>query len=260
MDRPELVIGAPLIGSATYRDRVFLSDGSFPAGTVGLQGYETDAIVPGRQWRKPTASEANILSARGSFHRSWCVRIIDCNFPTVGRIRSEIENMALESFYFRSLDISCDLGALVTELFRYAHVRFVPSAFLGVFVSPPGLTTITLDHQSGKRIGLHVDSWDKILEANIAVESRLCINVGPSPRDFLFANVEIPIASSKNTRPRTVMARRFLRSNPLYPIIALRINPGEAYFAPTDYLVHDASSSCATAPDVTLTVLGLVKP
>ena len=56
------------------------------------------------------------------------------------------------------------------------------------------------------------------------------------------------------------VGHRFMRARPEYPVIRLRINPGEAYILPTDNLIHDASTEGKTFPDITLTFLGYFEP
>jgi hypothetical protein len=56
------------------------------------------------------------------------------------------------------------------------------------------------------------------------------------------------------------IGQRFMRSWPGYPVIRLRIDPGEAYILPTDNLVHDASTEGNVYPDITLTYLGRFVP
>jgi hypothetical protein len=42
--------------------------------------------------------------------------------------------------------------------------------------------------------------------------------------------------------------------------VRVRIDPGEAYIAPTDYLVHDGDSTGKSLPDVNYALLGRFVP
>jgi hypothetical protein len=47
-----------------------------------------------------------------------------------------------------------------------------------------------------------------------------------------------------------------MRQFPTYPVLRLRVKPGEAYIAPTDNLIHDGSSVGKQFPDITIHNLG----
>ena len=48
----------------------------------------------------------------------------------------------------------------------------------------------------------------------------------------------------------------FMSRFPGYPIMKVRVAPGEAYIAPTDNMIHDASTVGSKTPSVTLTLRG----
>jgi hypothetical protein len=56
------------------------------------------------------------------------------------------------------------------------------------------------------------------------------------------------------------VGHRFMKKFPDYPVVRLRIDPGEAYILPTDNLIHDASTEEKQFPDITLTFLGSFLP
>jgi hypothetical protein len=56
------------------------------------------------------------------------------------------------------------------------------------------------------------------------------------------------------------LGQRFMKACPDYPVVQLRIEPGEAYIFPTDNLIHDASTNGKQFPDITLTFLGCFHP
>jgi hypothetical protein len=67
-----------------------------------------------------------------------------------------------------------------------------------------------------------------------------------------------------STDPATVRAgalgTAFLSRFPLYPVLLVRLRPGEGYVAPTENIVHDASTEGATAPDLAYTYHGRFTP
>src|SRR5262249_7733921 len=124
---------------------------------------------------------------------------------------------------------------------------------LGLFLAEPRLLTTTRDSRDNVRIGLHVDSWFGLpLSHRRTAPNRLCVNLGNETRRFLFVNLSLDkIVSLLSSRcgpiptsfvNPTDIGRIFLSRFPDYPIVSVKIAPGEAYIAPTEYLIHDATT------------------
>lgn len=158
-----------------------------------------------------------------------------------------------------------------------------------VGVNPSGLPTVTFNHATNRFIGLHLDSWDGLpIENRYLSTNRICINLGFEDRFLLFVNltlmdifylsqIDIP-ASQMNSvwenRKQDIRDRYFsststfsqiclielrhdfLTKYPNYPVIKLRISPGEAYIAPTENMIHDGCTIGKTFFDVSMTVRG----
>ena len=117
-------------------------------------------------------------------------------------------------------------------------------------------------------VGLHVDSWYRRefgLDRREQAPNHFCLNLGSQERFFVFVNVPVGqmFAMAKDesdisadTCGPTALAREFLRSCPSYPVVRVRIRPGEAYFAPTEAIIHDGSSIEMNATDIVLSVRG----
>jgi hypothetical protein len=98
----------------------------------------------------------------------------------------------------------------------------------------------------------------------------MCVNLGREARYSLFINLPLmDMFSYLGLRdPEDIYADfrglslgpRFMRSRPEYPVIRLRIEPGEAYVLPTDNLIHDGSTEETAHPDVTMTFIGRFAP
>ncbi|NND31852.1 MAG: hypothetical protein HKN76_04620 [Saprospiraceae bacterium] len=122
-----------------------------------------------------------------------------------------------------------------------------------------GLRTVTFNPRENRYLGLHLDSWEKQpLDKLSAVRNRLCINLGRSPRYFLFVNQEIHSLRRMLDMPREGRARtliqNFLTAFPDYPVLRIKLNPYEAYIAPTENLIHDGSSEDQLYQDVQITL------
>jgi hypothetical protein len=152
---------------------------------------------------------------------------------------------------------------------RYALREHLPR-IVRLASAHPGMRTVTKDEVRGKDqhfyVGLHLDTWEKIpmRERNDA-RNRICVNMGREARHFLFIN--LPVAQMHALLRRgapdkisdyygTDLGHEFMRAFPGYPVVRLTIGPREAYIAPTDNLIHDATSVGRKYPDLTLHILG----
>ena len=50
--------------------------------------------------------------------------------------------------------------------------------------------------------------------------------------------------------------KQFALSFPEYPVLRIKINPYEAYIAPTEFIIHDGSNINTKYPDINLVVRG----
>jgi hypothetical protein len=91
---------------------------------------------------------------------------------------------------------------------------------------------------------------------------------GREERSFLLVNLPlraiagILVQIGYEKAPEFSMGRLaavFLRAFPNYLVVRVRIAPGEAYFAPTENLIHDASTEGQTHGDITMTIHGHFK-
>ena len=137
----------------------------------------------------------------------------------------------------------------------------------GVFRNSPGLTTTTFDRRSECYIGLHLDSWDKLpLTKRAEASNRLCINKGRGDRFLMFLNLSIRqildlvTTSSQETSVGKYgdpdVGNALMKRFPSYPVVRVRIRPGEAYIAPTENIIHDGSTEGNKHADVQLTLRG----
>lgn len=143
--------------------------------------------------------------------------------------------------------------------------------YVGMQMNPPNLLSVTKDNDTGKFLGLHVDSWDgETISRRSRSRNRLSINIGQTARYFLF----IPVLLEKVAAymgidgylqcdlrtSLTPLARRFLSERPEVPVVRCRVGPGEAYVAPTENLIHDASSLGFTDVGKNFTILARIRP
>jgi hypothetical protein len=99
-------------------------------------------------------------------------------------------------------------------------------------------------------------------------QNRICINVGRSPRHFLFENVVLARMNtilngtelSNTSYYGSDLSHEFMTSFPHYPVVRLTIQPGEAYIAPTENIIHDGFTLGMTHQDLTIRLIGSFAP
>lgn len=176
--------------------------------------------------------------------------------PRVGVMKLRDEVMAPLLAMANTGMLGCDgpvraraLSVLRSELLKRLGYVGGEVAVHGVTGHPPGLETVTLrDPRGGRFLGLHLDSWDGVtLEQRLAARTRVCVNLGPDTRHFLWIPVTISELAQATSlaADAPVSAADCLNACARAPVFRLSLRPGDAYIADTDALLHDGSSSNA---------------
>jgi hypothetical protein len=128
--------------------------------------------------------------------------------------------------------------------------------------------TVTFDEDAQCYTGLHLDSWEGgSFEAREQSRTRLCINFGPGERFLLYVPLtlrqvlfclptDIRAECSDDTR---VMISEFFRRYPRAPVVRLSVLPGYGYFADTDNMIHDGSTTSVSLGNTHFTLRGRFK-
>ncbi|MBW4621421.1 MAG: hypothetical protein KME17_18935 [Cyanosarcina radialis HA8281-LM2] len=252
--------------------------------------YRSGAFVPQEPWREPNFTESNLLRmARiNSSDRPWGLGsdLGVCRFPdrVLAPIEAIIEPLerqfdpTRESYkqLSRSIRSHRDYQQAIAAITDYLpHYYLYPHqpTNIGVYVGQPGLRTVTTDLDSSidsttrYHIGMHLDSHDLFpLRRRHRSRNRICLNLGREDRFFLFINLPLmEIFKALNlSDPEDIfqhyrglnLGYEFMKLYPSYPVIKLKVAPGEAYIAPTDNLIHDGCSVGQQSADINLTFLG----
>jgi hypothetical protein len=264
-------------GDDDCADRVRLSSGTTVAHEGRLDGkYQEGAVVPRPNWRSLTAADRRVLIAE-SCPKAYgnTVSVIGIPSPLLDPFRS-LRGAGAErpTKYDPFLKISDKNQSKAADaIIAYLQQHFQRSSAGkdcgiegGIFTRPPGLATVTWDPEARAYIGLHVDSWYGFpLERREYAPNRICVNLGQEDRFFLFSNIPVgrmyQLAKHSDTSASvdiglTSGVRAFMISYPYYPVVRVRIRPGEAYIAPTENIAHDGSSVDMNHTDVTLSIRG----
>jgi len=238
--------------------------------------YDNDAVVPAGPWRRPTSREAAILTC-GFVPEDYGSAISLVSLPrsilqpfeplraaaAVGADNREL-NALLAGSTFDDATHSV-MNYVNTHLRTSTDVEPVEELNGGIYLRAPAQCTVTTDPNSGKHIGLHVDNWNNYpIASRGKAPNRITINLGCEDRFLLFVNIAIGAmyervqALVRGVYHTTAIGRVFMSLFPSYPVVRLRIRPGEGYIAPTENIVHDASTTGTTAWDITLSLRGRI--
>jgi hypothetical protein len=250
--------------------RLEASAGTTLAAALGssVGPYRDWAVVPKGPWRNLTRDELVRLTAPTDSERAADVRIVRISRHLTERLHAGLGDTthAREETGLQCVLGSQELTACLADLERavepFGQVTKKPL----IRINRPGLLTTTVDDE-GMYIGLHVDNWyHYTLEDRRASPNRICVNVGRESRYLLLVNVpmanmfamlrEAPVNELHPEMVGTPLGLAFMLGYPDYPVLRFRIEPGEGYLAPTENLVHDASTVGMRSWDLAVHVLG----
>jgi hypothetical protein len=250
-----------------YLNRVQLSSGTMAAPTVTPSGlYEDGAMIPRPDWRGLTRTDRKALIAES------CPTFCGNAISVIG-----LPSDLLEPFHsLRAAAAGClskeqllpiidsnDCSKGTDALFAYLQHHLQCSNIDedgalqgGIAAHLPRLQTITADPKTDAFVGLHIDNFYAFqLTRREYSPNRVCVNLGAEDRFFLFMNIPMRVMYGLMNN-KLSGEKHFMTLFPSYPVVRVRIRPGEAYIAPTENIVHDGSSIDMNAMDVTLSVRG----
>jgi len=264
-------------------ERVALSEGLRVADPVeGEVRFMEGAILPRGAFRAPTTKEIALLEARGRPSSSRGVGGLRPRTPFVvtilrgeGILDSALRRDACagaataETWADYVTSEACTLEmASAAERFAAPYHRGGeddPVVTFSLTRKEPGLLSLAFDRSIGEHVGLHFDNYDRLpVGERHRARNRLVFNLGTSERQLFLVNLPLMRVRAMLPPPEGIMIQNwseylrvaFVRRFPDYPVVRVRLEPGEAYIASTDHLIHDGSTALTVAPDVSLHFLG----
>jgi hypothetical protein len=286
--RPGVIVHVP---EANEPGRIEASSGT-SAATSSDGNYDSGAMIPNLVWQDLSREDRKVLLETDiAREQDATVRIVTTSTKVLDRFH-ELREIArycdvAEACRQVTRPVFCDAmrwcAAYARDRFGL-HISNAPGSIAGgIRVNAANLRTVTVHPHSGKFVGLHVDNWSRLpLQQRRITPQRICINLGNDARYLLFLNLSIAqlLAAALRTPRRgnralrrgrkqtrqdelraldrtacgTVAARIFMASSPMYPVIRLKVYPGEAYIAPTESIIHDGSSIGVRGLDLSLSL------
>ncbi|WP_283132813.1 hypothetical protein [Rhizohabitans arisaemae] len=201
-------------------------------GQVGDEpGYDDPrAVVPLGDWKPISGEEAEQLRPDADTPADVVLELISQSLPVFAS--SEPQQRA-------------DAAAALDPLGgRWPYRHFVYTA------SPPGWLTTSEDTSIDRRIGLHIDNWDRLpYGSRLNSSRRLCLNFGPGSRYLLVCDRDIMEVcrvldrAQEHHYPHTDDVRHYVAEGHPLRCLRIRLEPGQGYIAPTEILPYDGSTS-----------------
>ncbi len=251
-------------------DRITLSEGTSLTTEINGQPCSSAVLIPKGRWRIPSRLESKNLALAwnepSSFQQISVIKLPDTLIRVLKKAnlagcRRKEEVMALEETAYWNETCLPLIDSFIDKLRRKEDELQRHKLHVGV----PKLDMVTTG-RNGEYTGLHLDSWEKAekLSERSLSRNRICINLGNSPRYFLVLNLNLQqvfnISDTTKTldfeslkRNEYTYSWEFLHDNPDYPITRVKVNPYEAYIAPTENMLHDGSTEGMKGLDIHLT-------
>jgi len=251
------------IYTAHYRPgQIMLSAGTERVTMLNGKPTQDPTFVPRVPWRPPTDTELNLLLGEDTNPAYQSVGVVKLPKHVVSLWKKTGVHLARTEQETRAVSRKPTYVEAVKATGQWAstfQTRKDQAIMHNLACIPKGLRTVTHNPKEDRYIGLHLDSWEqKTLGELSSARNRLCINMGQSARYFLFVNQEIQSIQQMLDMPTQgsprALIRHFLNAYPDYPVIRIKLEPFEAYIAPTENLIHDGSSENQAYQDVQMTL------
>lgn len=243
------------------------------------EAYHQNSYLPRNDWRQPSRHDLEALTADAAATGHYSKSIRTLKIPkslaevcSKMQLNSIIDRRDIRKNFIGKQEVFEEFNELMNAyLLSFSHEDDCKVALHAFPIAAKGLKSITRRYLNGseeyKFCGLHVDCDSGASTQHCSsARNRISINLTNEPRNLYFTNVSVSDMvgeykdyfkiSDKNTEDRNSVAHDFLKKNMAYPVIKLTIKPYEAYIAPTDNIIHEASTLDRTIEDVTLVALG----
>lgn len=202
--------------------------------------YRTGSLIPAEPWLEVDCSG----EPKNAFGPYGYVAVLRVPEPVMARFDGEeLSHAAVRSAVIDWAKPLSDGGIL--------HIH-------GFHHNAAGEVGVTKD-ESGQFLGLHIDSWEgPALSDRADRPNRLCINFGPGTRSFIYVPVSVTRMRNDGDQASVQdVIEHYCHSNAdQLPVVAVEVPPGFAYVAPTELVVHDASTEHSREYCTTFTVRG----
>ncbi len=223
--------------------------------------------VPLDDWREPHKKEINaLLTSTLPINNYEYIGIssISKDLLSMSKKLSFIENKTVYDIE-KNENLYNEFVRSILNFFSGQVIEKENIEILGSFVnSICGLKSTAYNPKESVYLGLHIDCWDKLpWDQRNTARNRILINLGDEERYFLFVNLTASqilkhIKMISNGAP-PYPYHNFFELFPNYPVVKIKLFPGEYYIAPTENIMHDGSTEEKIHLDIVFAMLGQFK-
>ncbi|MEC8678484.1 MAG: hypothetical protein VXX85_06495 [Candidatus Margulisiibacteriota bacterium] len=268
------------IDHANLKDRIKINSGSFCFNAASASHetkkkilnfkYLKHSYVPNIDFRSLSNEELKLISEDFTYSKHNSIKIIKFNFDYLDQLiklglhdcKTHYElllfqqKLEFESVYY---DFMMSFEPYIEDV---SSVRFSPLPF-----RPVGYLTASTDsRQNNSFVGLHFDTFSQsTFNKRHFAENRLVANIGLETRYLLFINLTVAdicemlnIDIDSTNLSILELQHKFFDRFSDYPVFMLSIEPGEAYIAPTENIIHDGSTYFKQYCDIAAVILGQI--
>lgn len=265
-----LKYGLKIFCGKGINDRIELSNGVECVSSLNGIACRAPVYVARKPWRRPSREEMSRLLASEKDDNNYQFVSIT---PVPDFLKKQFEEIALYKCATvmevnRVTQTPAYLKALQDTVTFYEKIAAEKNAAIPhhIYFGEPNLPNNTYNKKENYFIGLHLDSWEqKASHERAAARNRICINLGKEPRWLLFYNVGYMdmgrmagFAESFLHKPHNPyeVLYKFFDMYADYPVLKIRIDPYEAYIAPTENIIHDGCTEGTVHKDINLAIRG----
>lgn len=249
------------------QDRIQISGGAEEVDYLNGLKAHPKTYVPKSPWRPITKNEESVLISKSVKKKYTDISVLSLPRKLKKALRKLNFQKSINNSDIYFIQNSIEYRNIVSKLSQHFEVlNNISGEFEihSIFFGEPNLKNNTFNTNEKVFIGMHLDSWEKknYIERKEA-RNRICINLGAEPRYLLFYNISIHtmaeyINLKNNAESLNIneIYKLFAAKYVNYPILKLRINPLEAYLAPTEFIIHDGCNQGTKTPDINLVFRG----
>ncbi|BAZ40320.1 hypothetical protein NIES4101_62810 [Calothrix sp. NIES-4101] len=275
------IVAEQAIDIASVRLQINNGTKVLPIEIAVQEGYLPNSFIPRQEWKIVNAEKEQLMLSPkccGKWNLGKYIGVLQIPNHLIEPLREIIGTLNLHidrlEDNISKVSLHTKYQAIIENISSYLqNYTLTPerTTCLGVHSHQSGLITSTVDAlrflPNQPCVGLHLDSWEKApLKRRHLSKNRVCINIGRETRYFLFINLSLMKMFEMLGLSTAINASRYYRgvelpaifmaTFPDYPVVKIALEPDQAYIAPTENIIHDASSLEKQELDMTLTFLG----
>lgn len=248
--------------------RVLLSSGVEVVNTLNSTSTLPNTYSPREDWRKITDEELDSLieskMQNDLFHILKIPIEIIKSFEEIGfknaKNQDEISKITNKLSYIKFTNLIKQFSDELTDNNNRTIIH-------NPVITDGNLRSTSFNNRTMTYMGLHIDTFDSSrVEKRDLLRNRICINFSEESRNLIMINLNSQqilnklknVLFEQNIKIYYIdeLYQLFFNHFPNYPVMKIEVKPNEAYFAPTEDVIHDGNTLGNKKKDLRLTLRG----